>query len=387
LLRIAVACSGLGHVTRGIEAWAQDTYVALRRRNVAAVLFAASPVPNLTVEVLPCLKRTSSSARRCADLFRPVGGWRYSLGSPYEVEQATFSFGLWRRIRRDYDILHVQDPNIALMMEWLYRAGLSRPRVILANGTGEAERVLRRMSVVQELTPAAARETSRRKPPGQSVFAVPNLVNVAIFNPSGPRAMRHRVGLPDDAFIVLACAALRKVHKRIDYLVEEFARHAAGPAGERSVLVIAGAREDETDEVMALGRARLGSRVHFLVDHPRESMPELYRAADAFALPSLFEPFGIVLLEAMATGLPVLCHDTPAFRYIAGPAGMFGDFSRPGGLAAALDRAAREDERMGFARAARAHVAATFSEDVVIAEIIDMYGKVAAGVAHDVSDG
>ena len=121
--RIAVACSGLGHVQRGIEAWAGDLAHALNKAGVAVSLFGGAPADGV-IDV-PCLRRTSRRARILARLFRHVGGWHYGAGSPYEIEQATFSLALWPRIRRGFDILHVQDPLIATWFENAYRRGLS----------------------------------------------------------------------------------------------------------------------------------------------------------------------------------------------------------------------------------------------------------------------
>src|SRR5579883_219693 len=152
---IAVACSGLGHVQRGVEAWAADLARALRRRGVPVTLFGAAAT-DAPVVPLPCLKRGGRAAGVIGRFFRPLGGWRYGLGSAYEVEETTFSVSLWRRVRRQFDILHVQDPLIATLLNRLHGAGLSRPRVILANGTGESVEALAHLPVIQELTPAAA---------------------------------------------------------------------------------------------------------------------------------------------------------------------------------------------------------------------------------------
>lgn len=52
---------------------------------------------------------------------------------------------------------------------------------------------------------------------------------------------------------------------------------------------------------------------------PSDGLLSYYKAADAFAMTSLLETFGIVLLEAMAAGLPVTCFDVPGVRDVVGP--------------------------------------------------------------------
>ena len=377
LLRVAIGCSGLGHVHRGIEAWAEDTAAALDRRGMIVSLFGGAPGAE-PFKPLPCMRRGRAAARSVARVFRRLGGWRYGLGSAYDVEQATFAFFLWLQVRCEYDIVHVQDPTIAKILDYLHRIGLSRPRVILANGTGERIEVLSHLSVVQELSPDAAsrwpRRDGNRHP---AVFCVPNFVNLKTFSAGDQEVARRRIDLPADALIVLCCAAIGRFHKRIDYLIREFAAFAKRYAGP-SFLVIAGGRQSDTDAVIALGRELLGERVLFLVDLPRTEMPQLYRAVDVFVLSSLFETFGIVLLEAMATGLPVICNDTPTFRHVVGPAGLFADISQENGLARALLAMAQPAARGSLAQAARAHVEANFSECIVVDQLLEMYARVAA---------
>ncbi len=371
--RIAIASAGLGHIRRGIEAWAEDLGRALHRAGADVTLFSGAPIGGATA--LPCLKRTDRTAIWLDRLVHHLGGWRYGMGNTHEIAQTSFTFALWRRIGRDFDLLHVQDPTVAWWMEAARRRGLSRPRVIFANGTGEPADTLRRFAWLQFLTPQAMADWESRKPAGQSLFMIPNFIDTACFTAGDQAAARAALGLPPEPLIVLCCAAIRRYHKRIDYLLNEFAAAPFAP-GREVLLVIAGGRETDSDEVMQMGRALLGERARFIVDLPREQMPMLYQAADLFVLTSLFEMFGIVLIEAMAAGLPVICHDTPDFRYVCGPAALYADLRNQGGLAAALPEALDDANRTALARAARPHVEGRFSEAVVSRQILEMYRAV-----------
>ncbi len=371
--RVAVACSGLGHVQRGIEAWAADLARGLGKAGVAVTLFGGGATEGGLA--VPCLRRTSGGNAWFTRMFRHLAGWRYGLGSPYEVEQTSFALTLWLRVRRDFDILHVQDPVLARWFEWAWRMGLSRPRVIYANGTGADSRTMRRFQYLQVLTRQADDGWRNQRPAGQDVFMIPNFIDTRIFRPGDRHAARRRFGLPERQKIVLCCAAIRRDHKRIDALTAEF-ETVLKQNGEDVLLVVAGGRETDTNEIIARGTALLGDRVRFLTDVPRADMPELYRAANVFALASLHEMFGIVLLEAMASGLPVVCHDTSHFRSVVGPAGAYHDLTVEGELANGILSLLDENTRMALARRARLHVQRKFSETAVIPDVVAMYRSV-----------
>lgn len=376
-MRIAIASSGLGYILRGIEAWAQDTARALHRAGRQVTLFqgggASGPEP--WRQSLGSRSRLDSSTRAWQRVFARLGGWRYGLGSTYNIEQTAFTVKLWRRIRRDYDIVHVQDPQVALWMDLLHRKSWSRPKAILGHGTEEPQAFLDRLSYLQHLTPWDLE--TRPTPPGQMAFAVPNFVDTCRFHPGDKAAARQAFDLPPDAWIVLSAAAVKRHHKRVDYLIEEFAQfRAAHRPG--ALLVVAGARESQTDEVIEHGRRLLGDAVRFLVNSPRDRMPELYRSSDVFALASLYEMMPIALLEALASGLPVACNDTPILRWMAGPAGEPSDLSQPGAMAGQLARLSEPAAASARSAAARSHAEQNFSEPAVVGKMLAMYEAVLA---------
>jgi glycosyltransferase involved in cell wall biosynthesis len=106
-------------------------------------------------------------------------------------------------------------------------------------------------------------------------------------------------------------------------------------------LVVAG-HEKEPQLARAL-RAR-GADVRGWV--AQDELAELYRGAEALVLPSRFEGFGMTVLEAMASGTPVVCSADPALREVAGDAAVY---APDGNFGAAVVLALAERER--FARA------------------------------------
>jgi glycosyltransferase involved in cell wall biosynthesis len=375
-LKIAVASSGLGHISRGVETWTEELGTALRRAGHNAYIFqGAGRAGEEWRSALPCLRRFAPETQRVVNVLKHCGGWHYGFGSGYDSEQTTFTVSLWRRVFRDFDILHVKDPGIALWMDRLNRLGLSRPRVIISHGTEEEICTLQRYSYLQHMAPAHLEAYRPYSPPRQLNFMVPNFVNTTKFSRGDRITARRQWGLPADGLVFLCVSAIRRFHKRIDYLIEEFTAFLRG-SNQPVTLVIAGAREAETDELLSLGRSLGGDKIKFLEAVPRDKVPSLYHAADAFVLTSLYEMFGNVFLEAMACGLPIICNETQVTKWVVGRAGLFIDLSRSGRLADAFQKMAVPSEREKLSLHARPYVEQHFSETAVLDQILEMYRQV-----------
>jgi glycosyltransferase involved in cell wall biosynthesis len=106
-------------------------------------------------------------------------------------------------------------------------------------------------------------------------------------------------------------------HKNLDRAIEAFQQFRTAHPEYR--LVVAGlkgfAAQALGDRVRALG---LPEEVEFTGWIPRSDLYSLFGAATAFLAPSLFEGFGLPLVEALAAGIPSACSSIPAFREIAG---------------------------------------------------------------------
>jgi 1,2-diacylglycerol 3-alpha-glucosyltransferase len=130
------------------------------------------------------------------------------------------------------------------------------------------------------------------------------------------------------------------------------------------------------------GQRLLGDRVRFLVRFPRQRMPDLYRAANAFTLCSLKEMMPIALLEAIASGLPCIVNRHPVLEWIAGPGGETIDMTQTGALASAVERVfADHPKRQTLSAAGRQHCEQNFALEPVVDEICKYYGSVLAPTA------
>ncbi len=141
-------------------------------------------------------------------------------------------------------------------------------------------------------------------------------------------------------------------------------------------LRIVGEDWDGADTLRALGR-KLGllHRVEFVGRVPRDALIREYARADLLVLPSLFEPFGIVLLEAMAAGLPVVASRVGGIPDVVedDETGLLVDPSDPEALAGALRALASNPARrrtMGLRGRERA---AAYSWDSLIPKVMRVY--------------
>ena len=182
--------------------------------------------------------------------------------------------------------------------------------------------------------------------PEERIETILNGVDTAEFAPGA--ADRTTLGLPLQAPIALFAGDLRTSRKNLDSVLRALALSSPGLH-----LAVAGHHENTGWPAMAqaLGVAR---RVHFLGF--RTDMPALMRAADIFVFPSRYEACSLVLLEALASGLPVItARSAGGAEIITAEVGfVLPDSEDVAGLADAMTRLAEDDTlRSGMHAAAR----------------------------------
>lgn len=157
-------------------------------------------------------------------------------------------------------------------------------------------------------------EWARKWALGIKVVKISNGIDLEKFKPEGEKL---KIDLEGPIILSVGALAWYKHHERT---IEAVAK-----LGKGSLLIIGKGEEEE--KLRMLGKNLLADRFK-IISLPYEDLPKAYRAAQLFTLPSWErEAFGIVYLEAMASGLPVVAPDDPSRREIIGNAGVLVDVS------------------------------------------------------------
>ena len=350
--RVAIICSGLGHVFRGGETWAASVAEGLHKSGGNVILFGSGPRPDSRSPYvrIPCLRRD---------------GWirRFlSWDKAYLYEQVTFARNLRRHLQPDrFDIVHTVDPNLAQQL--ITHCAKKNLALIYQDGLLIGPTWCSKFKHVHALAPyykeSAQIDTSDWR-------VVPHLVDTKTFSPPKNKPT---------TFTIMAAGDFSPAsNKRLDWIIDECAR-----ANSKPNLLLAGHAETAAlQQIRLLADQKLPGRVQIKTDVSHAQMPALYQSANIFVHAATREPFGIVLIEAMSSGLPVIAHDFPVTGWIVGNGGQIIDMTKPGELAATIDAlAANETLRAQLSQNAITHARTTFDRNVILPMYHDWYQNLA----------
>ncbi|MBL8096667.1 MAG: glycosyltransferase [Anaerolineales bacterium] len=218
-----------------------------------------------------------------------------------------------------------------------------------------------------------------------SAAIIPPGVDLDVFYPRPGGESKRAIHAPQDTFLLLFVGRIEAL-KGIDTLLRAVAvlrARGACDCGQLSLAIIGGdpdlppeRQSDEMRRVMAL-RDELGlsELVAFLGKQDQDALPEYYTAADCVIMPSHYESFGMVALEAMACGTPVIASEVGGLAFLVqdGVTGFTVPDQDPEALADRIcvlinDR----DLRTHMSEQARAH-AQNYGWSTIAEQIVSVY--------------
>jgi glycosyltransferase involved in cell wall biosynthesis len=287
-------------------------------------------------------------AHGCDIVFLPAGnrrlGWGYGVPSLGTVH--------------DFSQLHVPQKYDALRMFYIMR-------VLPA--------LMRRLDGVIAVSESTRRDlVDFARVPAQRIRVIYNGADLTRFRQSDREDARARIArhVGRDGPYLLYVSRLEHPGKNHVRLLEAFAQLRR----ERQLphrLILAGGRWGGAEPIDAkVAELGLADAVIFTGFVPDALLPTLYAASDVFVFPSLFEGFGIPVLEAMASGTPVCASNTSSIPEVVGDAGLLFDPADPAAIARAigqlLDEPALREQLIAQGR----ERALGFSWDKAAAEVL-----------------
>jgi glycosyltransferase involved in cell wall biosynthesis len=185
---------------------------------------------------------------------------------------------------------------------------------------------------------------------------IPNGIDTRAFSHPASAVSREELGFSADD-VVLCYAGRLAAEKNTAYLAQEFALACAQTPRARLLVVGDGPSREDAEE--ALAAAGVADRARFAGLQPYARIPDFEAAADAFVTGSVSEVHPLVVLEAMAAGLPVVAVDSPGIRETVTDAvtGLLAPDTAPGALAQRITALSTDDalrERLATAAAQHA---------------------------------
>lgn len=236
------------------------------------------------------------------------------------------------------------------------------------------DQTARRAAAVIAVSESTARELGRLSPVDpRRLFAVPLAADPAFRRPDDATLLRFRERHGLARPFVLSVGEFRR-HKNTAGLVAAWAKSAARTTHD---LVLVGVRHPDGDDPDAMAaRAGVSDRVRVLTGLPFEDVVAAYAAADIFVMISLYEGFGLPVLEAMACHVPVITSRTTATAEVGGDAAVLVDPEDADEVARAIDGLAADPAARERRAEAGRHRAAGFSWRRTAEETLRVYRRV-----------
>jgi len=301
-IKVGIILSGLGYIERGNEvAFTEYIKRLVKKEDLKIFVFGSGKnfkVKNATYIRVPCLMRHWFN--------RHIKIKRLHLTHNHDYENLFFSILIipWLLKQKLDIILFSSFPFTLLPLKIYSKFRNKKVKIVFNPGGGTAFFYSRFFSadVVAATDPISQQFFSKRF----NSVCIPAGVDINIFKPQ--KISRKEFKIPEDKFIIFSSSALDPI-KRLDFLIKAVSKI-------KNAYLVFSSTGVQEKYLKKLGKELLGENIRFLGMVNQFDLVKYYSSADVFCLPSKIEPFGLVLVEAMACQTPVVTNNTDIQKWI-----------------------------------------------------------------------
>lgn len=305
-----------------------------------------------------------------------------------------FLHNLWNLLfhGRKYQAVHVHYIFPTGVIGLLYKILLRKKLIVTSHG-GDIDQMSKKSGIVQKITRVILEKAdhvivvgerlkeevhSNFDVPGDKISVINMGVNRNVFQKANKVSSREKLGLPSDEKVLLFAGNLIRA-KGLDDLVEAF--DIVQQNDSNVSLHLIGEPKDQVyfNELSNKTSQNDSITVHEALN--QADVAEWMSAADLFVLPSHIEGFGLVALEAMSCGLPVVGTDVGGLSYLlANQTGMLADPHNPQDLAAKIVEVLQDEGLQNKLVANGLQKAEQYDQERLIHDVVSLYGLQKVGV-------
>lgn len=224
-------------------------------------------------------------------------------------------FSYWKLLRdlvkkNDYDVIHIHGNSSLMILDLIPILRVKSKKIVHVHNTQNDFPILNYMlnflfNLMYDKAVAASKESGEKLFKSQKFEVLKNGIEVEKYKYDQKRRNleRKKIGIPSNAVVFLHVGRFSE-QKNHNFLIEIFFEVQKNNPDAHLVLVGNGPKFKEIEEKVG----KMGvANVHFL--GVTDDIPSLLSMSDAFILPSLYEAFPVIMVEAQANGLPLLVSD------------------------------------------------------------------------------
>ena len=370
-IKIAIACPGVGLVQRGFERMFFDLFHLLKD-DMDITLFKGGGLKSKNEIVLKFLPRNGTFLR-WFPIHKLVGR------TTIHVECFTFAISLLLALRgKGYNVIHCTDPPLARILYKIRKLFRLNFILLYSEACAMPPTDYPPADHMHQISQVTYEDALSYGIPEKYMTVIPlGLYSEKFIVNTTNIELRRKYNIPDNAFIIISVAAINRYHKRIDYLLDEF-NSVTGNV----LLWIDGSLDQGDPDLVQYASNLLGDRCR-ITHLPTSQVGELFALADLMVHASLFEAFGLAIIEGASTGIPMLTHNAPHFIWLLGCDECSIDMSIKGALSSKINELVNNQNKLENMKVA-GRILKNYHWNVLKKEYINMYLKASSIPASDI---